>query len=55
MNTGYNIYAGNRAYEAERADTCVEPADAGEKQRQDALTQQQYDNTASERGYQGMR
>ena len=28
-----------------------EPADA-EKQRQDALTQQQYDNTASERAYQ---
>ena len=29
MNTGYNIYAGNRAYEAERRYP-VEPADAGE-------------------------
>ena len=51
MNTGYNIYAGNRAYEAERADTQWSQQ-MQEKQRQDALTQQQYDNTASERAYQ---
>ena len=51
MNTGYNIYAGNRAYEAERADTQWNQQ-MQEKQRQDALTQQQYDNTASERAYQ---
>ena len=51
MNTGYNIYAGNRAYEAERADAQWSQQ-MQEKQRQDALTQQQYDNTASERAYQ---
>ena len=51
LNTGYNIYAGNRAYEAERADTQWSQQ-MQEKQRQDALTQQQYDNTASERAYQ---
>ena len=47
----YNIYSGNRAYEAERADTQWSQQ-MQEKQRQDALTQQQYDNTASERAYQ---
>ena len=51
LNTGYNIYAGNRAYEAQRADTQWSQQ-MQEKQRQDALTQQQYDNTASERAYQ---
>ena len=51
LNTGYNIYSGNRAYEAERADTQWNQQ-MQEKQRQDALTQQQYDNTASERAYQ---
>ena len=51
VNTGYNIYSGNRAYEAERADTQWSQQ-MQEKQRQDALTQQQYDNTASERAYQ---
>ena len=51
LNTGYNIYAGNRAYEAERADTQWSQQ-MQEKQRQDALTQQKYDNTASERAYQ---
>ena len=51
LNTGYNIYSGNRAYEAERADTQWSQQ-MQEKQRQDALTQQQYDNTASERAYQ---
>ncbi len=43
MNTGYNIYAGNRAYEAERADTQWNQQ-MQEKQRQDSLTQQQYEN-----------
>ena len=38
-------------YEAERADTQWSQQ-MQEKQRQDALTQQQYDNTASERAYQ---
>ena len=51
LNTGYNIYSGNRAYEAERADTQWSQQ-MQEKQRQDALTQQQYDNAASERAYQ---
>lgn len=51
LNTGYNIYSGNRAYEAERADTQWSQQ-MQEKQRQDALTQQQYDNNASERAYQ---
>ena len=40
LNTGYNIYSGNRAYEAERADTQWSQQ-MQEKQRQDALTQQQ--------------
>ena len=50
-NTGYNMYAKDRAYEAERADAAWSQQ-MQEKQRQDALTQQQYDNTASERAYQ---
>ena len=51
LNTGYNIVSGTRAYEADRADTAWNQQ-MQEKQRQDALTQQQYDNTASERAYQ---
>ena len=51
LNTGYNIYEGNRAYEADRADTQWSQQ-MQEKQRQDSLTQQQYDNEASERAYQ---
>ena len=50
LNTGYNIYAGNRAYEAERADTQWSQQ-MQEKQRQDSLEQQKYDNAASERAY----
>ena len=51
LNTGYNIYSGNRAYEAERADTQWSQQ-MQEKQRQDSLTQQRYENEASERAYQ---
>ena len=51
LNTGYNIYAGNRAYEADRADTLWNQQ-MQEKQRQDSLDQQKYDNAASERAYQ---
>ena len=51
LNTGYNIYSGNRAYEAERADTQWNQQ-MQEKQREDELTQQKYDNAASERAYQ---
>lgn len=51
LNTGYNIYSGNRAYEADRADTQWSQQ-MQEKQRQDALEQQKYDNAASERAYQ---
>ncbi len=49
-NTGYSIYAGNRAYEADRADTAWSQQ-MQEKQRQDTLAQQQYENAASERAY----
>ena len=51
LNTGYNIYSGNRAYEADRADTRWSQQ-MQEKQRQDNLDQQKYDNAASERAYQ---
>ena len=51
LNTGYNIYDGNRAYEADRADTRWSQQ-MQEKQRQDDLEQQKYDNAASERAYQ---
>ncbi len=51
LNTGYNIYAGNRAYEADRSDTAWSQQ-MQEKQRQDSLTQQQYENASSERAYQ---
>ncbi len=43
LNTGYNIYAGNRAYEAERADTAWKQK-MQEQLRQDELAQQQYKN-----------
>ena len=51
LNAGYNIYSGNRAYEADRADTQWNQQ-MQEKQREDALAQQKYDNDASERAYQ---
>lgn len=51
LNTGYNIYAGNRAYEADRADTAWSQK-MQEQQRQDNLTQQQYQNEKAEREYQ---
>ena len=49
LNTGYNIVSGTRAYEADRADTAWNQQ-MQEKQRQDSLTQQRYENEASERG-----
>lgn len=51
LNTGYNIYSGNRAYEADRADTAWSQQ-MQEMQRQDNLTQQQYKNEQAERQYQ---
>lgn len=51
MNTGYNIYSGNRAYEADRADTAWSQQ-MQEAQRQDNLTQQQYKNEQAEQQYQ---
>lgn len=51
MNTGYNIYSGDRAYEADRADTAWNQQ-MQEMQRQDNLTQQQYKNEQAERQYQ---
>lgn len=51
LNTGYNIYSGNRQYEAERADAAWSQQ-LQEKQYQDSLTQQQYKNTTAERQYQ---
>ena len=46
LNTGYNIYSGNRAYEAERADTQWSQQ-MQEKQRQDALKQQAFNNNVT--------
>ena len=51
LNTGYNIYSGNRAYEADRADTAWSQQ-MQELQRQDNLIQQQYKNEQAERQYQ---
>ena len=51
LNTGYNIYAGNRAYEAERADTAWSQR-MQEQQRQDSLAQQQYKNEQAQQEYQ---
>ena len=50
-NTGYNIYAGNRQYEADRADTLWSQR-LQEQQYRDSLNQQRYENEASEREYQ---
>ncbi len=49
-NAGYNIYAGNRAYEADRADAQWSQQ-MQEKQRQDKLDQQRYENESSQRAY----
>lgn len=51
LNTGYNIYAGNRAYEAERADTEWKQK-MQEQLRQDELAQQQYKNEQAQQEYQ---
>lgn len=51
LNTGYNIYANNRDYEADRADTAWNQQ-MQEKKYQDGLTQQQFDNTFAQQQYQ---
>ena len=51
LNTGYNIYAGNRAYEAERADTAWKQK-MQEQLRQDELALQQYKNEQAQQEYQ---
>lgn len=51
LNTGYNIYSGNRQYEADRADTQWNQQ-LQERQYQDSLNQQRYENETSEREYQ---
>lgn len=51
LNTGYNIYANNRDYEANRADTAWNQQ-MQEKKYQDGLTQQQFDNTLAQQQYQ---
>lgn len=51
LNTGYNIYSGNRQYEAERADALWNQQ-LQEKQYQDKQNQQLYENERSEREYQ---
>lgn len=51
LNTGYNIYANNRDYEADRADTAWNQQ-MQEKRYQDGLTQQQFDNTLAQQQYQ---
>lgn len=51
LNTGYNIYANNRDYEADRADT-ARNQQMQEKKYQDGLTQQQFDNTLAQQQYQ---
>ena len=43
LNTGYNIYSGNRQYEANRADTQWNQQ-LQERQYQDSLNQQRYEN-----------
>ena len=50
-NTGYNMYAKDRAYEAERADAAWSQQ-MQENQRQDNLAQQKYKNELAERQYQ---
>ena len=51
LNTGYNIYANNRDYEADRADTAWNQQ-MQEKKYQDGLTQQQFDNTLAQQQHQ---
>ena len=51
INTGYGIYANNRDYQADRADTAWNQQ-MQDKLRQDDLTQQQYQNEQAERAYQ---
>ena len=51
LNTGYNIYANNRNYEADRADTAWNQQ-MQEKKYQDGQTQQQFDNTLAQQQYQ---
>lgn len=51
LNTGYNIYSGNRQYEADRADMQWNQQ-LQEKQYQDKMNQQRYENEVSEREYQ---
>lgn len=51
LKSGYNIYAGNRAYEAQRADAAWSQQ-MQEQKRQDDLTQQQYKNAQAEQQYQ---
>ena len=51
LNTGYNIYANDRAYKADRADTEWSQK-MQEQQRQDNLNQQQYQNEQAQREYQ---
>lgn len=51
LNTGYNIYANNRDYETDRADTAWNQQ-MQEKKYQDGLTQQQFDNTFAQQQYQ---
>ena len=51
VNTGYNIYANNRAYEADRADTAWNQQ-MQEKQVQNAQAQQKYDNDFAQQQYQ---
>ena len=51
LNSGYNIYAGNRVYEAQRADAAWSQQ-MQEQKRQDYLTQQQYKNAQAEQQYQ---
>ena len=51
LNTGYNIYSGNRNYEASRADTAWSQQ-MQEKQYQDAQAQQQYQNEVAQQQYQ---
>lgn len=50
-NTGYNMYAKDRAYAAERADAAW-GQQMQETQRQDSLAQQKYKNEQAERQYQ---
>ena len=51
INTGYNIYSGNRQYDASRADTEWN-RQMQQKQYQDSQAQQQYKNDTAEREYQ---